>query len=355
MTKEKSGTHRVADLECASRRRVLAGIAGLAGVGLTASMPKLVRAQTAKFRYKLGISLPDASPIVIGMRAAAADVLRDSGGKLDIQVFPNGQLGGDASMVTQLRQGSIELVSTGLVGTWGNFVPAAGLPSVPFAFTTNDALWKALDGDLTAYIGSSFSAINLVGLGTPWEIGFRHITTNSKPIVTPQDLNGLKIRVPQSPILISTFTKLGASPTPISFQEVYSALQTKLVNAQENPLTLVESAKLYEVQKFCSLTSHSWEAHYIGANKRAWEALPPELRQLVTTTFHTHALKARSAVASENSNLVETLKKQGMGFNNVDPAPFRQTLQKAGFYSELQSRLGAEGWARLEKYSGKLS
>lgn len=331
------------------RRRLLQGIAGIA------AMPFLASAQGDKFRYKLGISLPDVNPLVVGMRAAAADVLRESGGKLDIQVFPNGQLGGDAQMVSQLRSGGLELVSTGLVGTWANIVPGAGLPGIPFAFADGDGLWRALEGDLGNYIRGAFGAVNLVGVGAPWELGFRHITSNSKPIRTPQDLAGMKIRVPQSPILMSTFTTFGASPTPISFQEVYSALQTKVVDGQENPLNLIESAKLYEVQRFCSLSYHSWEGHFIAGNKRAWEALPAELRQLTSRTFLAHALKTRALVVASNNHLVETLKKTGMAISSVEPTRFRQVLQKGGFYAEWQKKLGSEGWAHLEKYAGKLA
>jgi TRAP-type C4-dicarboxylate transport system substrate-binding protein len=165
----------------------------------------------------------------------------------------------------------------------------------------------------------------------------------------------MKIRVPASPNSTSLFKGLGASPTTVPIGELYTALQTKVVDGQENALPTIDATKLYEVQKYCSYTSHMWDCFTLVANKRSWAALPEDLRALVSRVFDAHALKQRAAHETLNASLEAKLKGFGMQFNNVDGKPFRDTLQKAGYYSEWQKKFGAEAWTLLEKYSGKLA
>jgi TRAP-type transport system periplasmic protein len=131
-----------------------------------------------------------------------------------------------------------------------------------------------------------------------WDHGFRQITASGKPIDTPKDLAGFKIRVPVSPMLVSSFKALGAAPTSMNLTELYTSLQTKVVDGQENPLNVVETAKLYEVQKYVSLTSHAWDGFWLVANKRSWNKLPEDLRKLSSEIFDTHATKQREANAA---------------------------------------------------------
>nr|WP_315593622.1 TRAP transporter substrate-binding protein [uncultured Cupriavidus sp.] len=341
-----------------NRRDALKKVVGLAGAAIVpGSMlaPAVVRAaDTRKFKYKLAISLSDKHPIPIGLKAACADILRESDGRLDIQVFSNGQLGSDTDTIAQVRSGAIDFVSTaGLV--WGTLVPVASINVAAFAFPDYQTVWNAMDGELGAHIRNAFAKVNLVPQAKIWDHGFRHVTTSGKGISVPQDLAGLKIRVPVSPMLTSLFKSLGAAPANINYGELYTALQTKIVDGQENPLAVVETAKLYEVQKSCSLTSHAWDGFWLCANKRSWEALPEDLRQLANRTFDAHAMKERVENAALNASLVESLKGRGMAFNSVDGKPFRANLQKAGYYAEWKQKLGPEAWAILEKYSGRLA
>lgn len=188
-----------------------------------------------------------------------------------------------------------------------------------------------------------------------WDHGFRQITASGKPIDTPKDLAGFKIRVPVSPMLVSSFKALGAAPTSMNLTELYTSLQTKAVDGQENPLNVVETAKLYEVQKYVWLTSHAWDGFWLVANKRSWNKLPEDLRKLSSEIFDTHATKQREANAAFEATLADSLKARGMTFNAVDRKPFREALQKAGFYSEWKGKVGAEAWGLLEKYSGQLT
>lgn len=147
--------------------------------------------------------------------------------------------------------------------------------------------------------------------------------------------------------------KAGAQRIPVG--ELYTALQTKVVDGQENALPLVKSNKLYEVQKYCSYTSHVWDCFTLVGNKRNWNALPEDLRQLATQIFDANALKQREAHAVLNKSLEAKFKSSGMQFNLVDAKPFREALQKANYYNDGQKKFGPKAWALLEKYSGKLA
>jgi TRAP-type C4-dicarboxylate transport system substrate-binding protein len=212
-----------------------------------------------------------------------------------------------------------------------------------------------MEGDLGAYMRASFDKFNLVQVGKVFDHGFRQITHSSKPITTPKDLVGMKIRVPATPLWTSMFKGLDAAPASVPIGELYTALQTKVVDGQENALPTIDAVKLYEVQKFCSYTSHMWEYFALVGNKRNWNALPEDLRAIATKILDANALKQRVAHDALNSSLEAKLKGQGMQFNKVDTKPFRELLQKSGYYVEWQKKFGPEAWALLEKYSGKLA
>ena len=143
-----------------------------------------------------------------------------------------------------------------------------------------EAVWKALDGDLGAHVRKEIAKSNLVPMEKIWDNGFRQITSSIKPIQSADDLKGFKIRVPVSPLWTSMFKAFDSAPASINFNEVYSALQTKVVDGPEKPLAIIDTAKLNEVQKFCSITNHMWDGFWFLANKRAWERLPENMRTI---------------------------------------------------------------------------
>jgi len=151
------------------------------------------------------------------------------------------------------------------------------------------------------------------------------------------------------------FKAFDASPASINFSEVYSALQTKIVEGQENPLAIISTAKLYEVQKFCSLTNHMWDGFWFLANRRAWERLPEDLRTIVAKNINAAGVKERVDVEKLNAGLRQELAGKGLTFNQPDIAPFRDKLRSAGFYAEWKGKYGDQAWALLEKSVGKLS
>lgn len=331
-----------------TRRTILYSVGAVAGASIIGRS-----ARAADFNLKYGNDLPATHPI--NKRASeACDAIRAAtNGHLDIQIFPNSQLGGSTDMLSQVRSGALDFFTVG--SPLANLVPVASISSIAFAFTDFDRVWAAVDGDLGAHIRQQIGNIGLVALDKMWDNGFRQITTSNKPIITPDDLKGLKLRVPVSPLFTSMFRALGTSPTSINFVEVYTALQTKIVDGQENPLALIEAAKFYEVQKYCSLTGHMWEGFWMVANRRTWEQLPHDLRETAERLLNAGAVKQREDMATLNTTLEAQLKGKGLTFNTVDKKPFQQALKAAGFYAEWRQRYGEDAWRILERYSGVLS
>lgn len=352
MMKEHTSLLAEQNVQAPQRRTVLKQLGGLATATL---VPGIAMAQAgSKFNLKIAISIPDSHPTTAALKAACAEILKESNGRLTIDVYPNGQLGSDTDTVSQVRSGAIDFVCT--AGTiWGNLVPVTSINTVAFAFPDYATVWKAMDGDLGAHMRAAFDKVNLVAVGKVFDHGFRQITHSFKPIATPKDLDGMKIRVPASPILTSLFKGLGASPATVPIGELYTALQTKVVDGEENALPTIEATKLYEVQKYCSYTSHVWDCFTLVGNKRSWTALPDDLRAMATRIFDANAIKQRAAHETLNASLEAKLKGFGMQFNKADGKPFREVLQKSGYYTEWQKKFGAEAWALLEKYSGKLA
>jgi TRAP-type transport system periplasmic protein len=334
-----------------SRRTLLRSAAAASTLALPVTQ---AFAQKAEFTYKYANNLPVTHPMNLRAKEMADAIRTESKGRVDIQIFPNNQLGSDTDMLSQLRSGGIEFFTlSGLI--LSTLVPAASISGIGFAFKDYDQVWKAMDGDLGAYIRAQIAKAGIVPMEKIWDNGFRQVTSSNKPIATPADMKGFKIRVPVSPLWTSMFKALDASPTSINFAEVYSALQTKIVDGQENPLAIIATAKLYEVQKYCSLTNHMWDGFWFLANHRAWEKLPKDLQAVVAKHVNEAGMKERTDTAALNANLQKELAGKGMQFNQPDTAAFRDHLRKAGFYKEWQGKYGNEAWAILERAVGKLS
>ncbi|NVN86457.1 MAG: TRAP transporter substrate-binding protein [Rhodopseudomonas sp.] len=336
-----------------SRRTLLKASAAATVIG-GGGMPWVARAQQAEFSYKYANNLPDTHPMNVRAREMSAAIKTETNGRVDIAIFPSNQLGSDTDMLSQIRSGGVEFFTlSGLI--LATLVPAASINGIGFAFPDYDTVWKAMDGELGAYVRGEIGKANLVVMDKIWDNGFRQTTSSTKPINGPEDFKGFKIRVPVSPLWTSMFKAFDASPASINFSEVYSALQTKVVEGQENPLAIISTAKLYEVQKYCSLTNHMWDGFWFLANKRAWEKLPDDLRAIVAKNINAAGLKQRGDVAKLNAGLQTDLAGKGLIFNQPVVAPFREKLRAAGFYAEWKGKYGDEAWALLEKSVGKLA
>ncbi len=330
------------------RRTFIVGTsATLATVGI------LRKARAAEFTVKYCNNQVATHPTNIRMNEAIEAIKKDTNGRLEIQVFPNSQLGGDTDVLAPLRAGAVQFFHlSGLI--LATLVPVASINGVGFAFKGYKDVWAAMDGDLGKHIREQVAKANLYTFDKIWDNGFRQITSSTRPIMAAADLKGFKIRVPVSPMWTSMFTALGAAPTSINWNEAYSALQTKLAEGQENPLAIIELFKIYEVQKYLSMTNHMWDGFWILANGDAWRKLPKDIQDVVVRRFNEAGVKQRADVEGLNQTLAKTLAGHGMDIRTPDAESFRAQLKTAGYYKEWQGKFGSTAWALLKKHVGEL-
>jgi tripartite ATP-independent transporter DctP family solute receptor len=333
-----------------TRRKVLCGAAG----GLAAAAILRRPAHAAEFSYKFASVLTPDHPMTLRTIEAAARIKEKSGGRLEITIYPNSALGADTSMLAQCVSGAVEMYAL-----QGDLLaprqPPAGILGVGFAFPSYKEIWPAIDGDLGDFVRAQAEKSNMICLKRAYDHGFRQITSRNKPINVPADLKGFKIRLPVAPIPISIFKHLGAAPTALNFSEVYSALQTGVVDGQENPLVVIDTAKLYEVEKYCAITNHQWACYHVAFNMDAWKRLPPDLQTLAETEFDASALQERQDWMTSADTLQKTLADKGLTFTHPEMAAFRAELSRTGFYPEMKAKMGDQAWALLEKYVGPLA
>lgn len=334
-----------------SRRQFL----GASGAVAIAAPFLLARsAHAAEFTFKYANNVPATHPLTVAVSQAAEQIRQKTSGRVDIKLFPNNQLGADTDLLGQLRLGGIDFFTmSGLL--LSTMVPVAAINGVAFAFKSYDEVWKAMDGGLGALVRKKIEGAGLVVFDKIFDGGYRQITAGAKAIKVPEDLRGFKIRVPPSPLWVSMFQGLGASPTSINFSEVYSSLQTRVVDGQETPLVSIEAAKLYEVQKFCAMSNHMWDGYWMLANRKSFAKLPDDLRKIVTDSIADAVTQQRIENVRINASLRTELEKKGLVFNEIDPQQFRDTLRKSGFYANWKEKFGAEAWAELEKSVGSLA
>jgi tripartite ATP-independent transporter DctP family solute receptor len=333
-----------------SRRRFAAGTAATLA---TIAFVRL-EAKAAQFAYKYAHNLPVTHPLHIRMVQCWDAVKKETNGNLDVQTFPNNQLGGDTAALTQLRSGALQFFTLD-GGILQGFIPVAAIQGIGFAFKDSDDAFHAFDGALGDYVRKAIFAAGLYVHPKMWENGMRQITSSKGPIRTDADLTGLKIRTPAGALWVDLFRSLGAAPSAINFSEVYTSLQTRIVDAQENPYAVINAARLDEVQKYLSVTNHMWSAYHLLGNMDAWKALPSGIQQVVERNLTKYALLQRADTAKLNSTLADGLVKKGMIRNVADSKTFRSKLSESGFYHKWKDVFGSDAWALLEAGSGKLA
>lgn len=334
-----------------TRRTLIRSIAAAPAASML-GMPLVARA--AEIELKYGNNLPLSHPLNVRAQQAADQVKAKTNGRVEIKIFPNNQLGGDTDMLSQVRNGAITFFTPSAL-VIATLVPVAAINAVGFAFADYDQVWKAMDGQLGAHVRAAIAKVNLYAFEKIWDNGFRQMTTSGKPIESAKDMAGLKIRVPVSPLSISMFKALDASPVSLQFSEVYTSLQTKVVDAQENPLPIIQVAKLYEVQKHCALSNHIWDGFWFIANGRAWNGLPDDVKKIVGEAINEAGMKQREDIKALNATVQADLESKGLTFNKTNPDSFRAKLREAGFYKEWRDRFGADAWGMLEAAVGELA
>lgn len=323
------------------------------GSAAFASIAMIRPARAADFNIKFGSDLPQEHPVNVRTVEAFARIAKATNGRLQGKVFPASVLGSDASMISQLRSGAVEMLA--MPGAFLTFSPLASIENLAFAFKDRDTVFRAMDGDLGKVIRDDIAAKGgVVCLPRIWENGFRDITTSTKPIHVVGDLAGLKIRVSPGKIRIDTFQSLGASPTPIALSELYTSLQTHVVDAQENPLILINQQKFFEVQKYVALSEHIWSGYWSLVNQDVWNKMGPGIQAVVAKEMGAATLAARNDMKNLNSAVQDQLIRLGMKINSVDKSTFKQKLVDAKYYDRWKAEFGAPAWTALEKYANKL-
>ncbi|MGD0431443.1 MAG: TRAP transporter substrate-binding protein [Acetobacteraceae bacterium] len=332
-----------------SRRQVVAGAAGLSAATIL-HWP----ANAAEFTYKLGSSSPMEHPEMAHTQIAADKIKQETNGRFEIVIYPSSQLGGDTAMISQAISGAMQMYILP-IDLLAPRNPVCGITGIGFAFPDYAHVWAAMDGDLGGMLRGAAEKIGFYCLDKGYDHGFRQITSRTRPIASPDDLHGFKIRLPVAPTLIALFRHLGASPTALNFSEVYSALQTGIVDGQENPLVLIDTAKLYEVQKYCSLTNHTWAGFHVAFNIAAWKKLPPDVQEITHRIFSAEALAERQDFVTMTQTEQVNLTTKGLAFNSPDNKLFRDALAKSGFYGDMKKSMGDDGWSLLQRYCGELA
>jgi tripartite ATP-independent transporter DctP family solute receptor len=328
---------------------------GLLGAGLALGMaaPLPLRAQ-AKYTLKYATNVASTNPLNLRLAECFARIGQETNGAVDIRLFPDGQLGSDTDMLSQLRSGALEMMTLSSV-IISTLIPSCAIVGVGFAFPSYDAIWAAMDGDLGARLRADIAKVGVVAQPRIWDLSFKEFTTSTRPIRAPEDLKGFKIRVPPGRLWTSLFTAFEAGPTTINMNEAFSALQTRVVDGTELPLTTFYYAKLYEVQKYISLSRHMWDGWWSLTNRRMWDGLPDDVRAVIARNLDRSALEHRADVVRVEAELVKELSAKGITFVEIDRKPFRDKLQAAGFYKDWKARFGPELWGILEKYTGSIA
>jgi tripartite ATP-independent transporter DctP family solute receptor len=301
-------------------------------------------------QYRLGLNQPAGSPTARRAAEMAEAIDRESGGEFRLVVFPESRLGPDPKMFADLRAGSLEFFMAG--ATLGEVAPSSALPLLPFAFSESKRVFAALDGALGDRIRDELAQNGLHAFRHCWQNGFHHLTTSVRPIHNVEDLAGLKFRSPGGAIAGDFFRSLGAEAGMVPFSGMYDALKARNFDGQSDPLGVVLSLKLYEVQTFLSLTAHWWSGFTLLANATAWAALPRAVQEVVEQNTEKFALLQREEIEKVNAAGAEELARCGMQVNTADTASFRARL--GDFYASWREKAGPEMWRLLESYAGEI-
>src|SRR5947209_12161993 len=306
--------------------------------------------KTPRFRYRLGLNQPAASPTVSRISEMAEAIRRETDADFLVEVFPESQLGPDPKMFADMRSGALEFFIAG--ATLGEVAPTSALPLLPFAFRDSKAVFAALDGALGDQIRGELAQNGIHAFRHCLQNGFHHLTTSTRPINTAGDLAGLKIRSPGGAIARDFFEAFAAEAGYVPFSRMYNALKARDFDGQSDPLGVVLSLRLYEVQSYLSLTAHWWSGFTLLANAAAWEALPREIQQVVERNAEKCALLQREDIEQVNAAGAAELARRGMQVNTADTDSFRARL--GDFYARWREKAGPATWRLLESYAGEI-
>lgn len=281
-----------------------------------------IKERTLKFAFQNQKDHPQS----LGAQKFAELVAQKSGGKITVKLFPGGTLGGDLQTVSALQGGTVELTVLN-AGLLSGAVKEFAAVDFPFLFNNGQEADAVVDGPFGKRLLDKLPEKGLVGLGY-WDLGFRNLTNSKRPVARLEDIAGLKTRVLQSPIYIDLFNTLGANATPMPFPELYSALEQKTVDGQENPVTVIASSKFYEVQKYLTLTRHTYNPQAFVISKKIWDQMTPDEHKLIQDAAQEAKVYQRKVSREQEGQALEMLKKNGMQVTEVAPAEMTRLRDK---------------------------
>ena len=294
------------------------------------------QAQAKTLVLKAGHSNPPSHPMHVQAEELADYVKDKTGGKIKLEIFPNEMLGSDKQMLEQVRMGALDIhiAPQGVVSAYTPKMAAIGLP---FLLQNYKQVAAVCDGKIGDQIGADLAKNGMILLHF-WDNGFRHITNNVKPIYKPGDLKGLKIRTPEDEMTLAIFKALKANPAPLSFSELYMALQRKVFDGQENPSTNIYHSKFFEVQKYLSLTGHKYETSPFIVSAKTWKKLSKKDQKILTEGAIKFGVKNRAVFKAQDAKYNKELGNMGMKINEADLGAFQKASQAV--YKEYRGKCG---------------
>jgi tripartite ATP-independent transporter DctP family solute receptor len=301
------------------------------------AIPASIRA--AEFDLVEAHTTTEDHPYTLGMVRYAQLVRERTGGRVAIQIHHSRQLGDERQVVEGLQLGTVHLAVSS-TGPLGGFVPDMNVLDLPFLFRDAPHAYKVLDGEIGQSLLAKFEAVGIRGLAF-WENGFRHITTGKKAVERPGDLKGLKIRVMENRVHQAAFRQLGADATPMAWGEVFTSLQQGLLDAQENPIPIVSTFKLHEVQKFLSLTGHVYSPAPLLMSKKSWDRMPADIQKVMLETAQEVARVQRQINRTQEQKQLGELRAKGMTvIEHPDRAAFRGAMKPV--FEQFRGQFGQD-------------
>lgn len=320
----------------------IASLLLLAGCGSSApaQTPDKDKASTpaTKLVLKAGTSSPEDHPYNLGLKKFAETVAKETKGAIEIQLFPNNALGAERELVEGMQIGSVDVVVSS-TGPIGGFVPQMNVVDLPFLFRDNAHAYAVLDGPIGADLLKQFETKGIVGLAF-WENGFRNVTNNKREIKVPEDLKGLKLRTMENKVHMAAFKTLGADPTPMAMSEVFTSLQNKTIDGQENPIPIIYTNHMEEVQKYVSLTGHVYSPSPMMISKMTWDKLSNEQKEIFKKAAIEGRDYERGLIKQQTDEQIVKLKAKGMVVTEVDKALFQAATQPV--YKQFEGQFGKE-------------
>ena len=322
------------------------GSSTAASTGSTAASTGSAAASGASVTLKLGFSTNEEDPRAKGAQQFKEEVEEKTSGAVTVELYPSGQLGGDADLINSiaLDSGTVDIIITD-ASNFATYDAKMGISALPFQFETFDDAWAFMDSDIEAAAEEGLLAQNMRVLAHYCN-GFRCVTNSKGPINSPDDMKGLLIRTPENPVIMATMTALGANPQPLSFSELYQALQQKTYDAQENPIPVIYNNNLYEVQEYLSITNHIYSGMCFTISETSWKKLSADQQQILSDAAKASADCDRELNEQQTNDLVSSLEEKGMKINSPDLAPFAAATEKvltdnADTYGDLLDQLKA--------------